>query len=330
MDEVTAIWAWCVTHKENITFGIALLAFFQPLAPLGLLLRHWATGPKLVFGLEQGSSDEQVVVQIANVGARAATLRVRWTARSGMQMEHVPQPAMILPGESLRVRLSIDRLNLLAHGMGFSSSTASQSDPLGWLDIQHEDQRFGPKLRLGKSILLVPGSDYTVVSSSVTLDKLPRRRWKEKVRPLGWLLEPLDRRRKQKEAEQRAREDAEIFQHAQETLRENGIEIASAPDGDEGRTTRLLGELGRRGWEWEYGPGGAGYEVVARKTWFPSSSMTIRRTGETPSEALILALGRAIQEDESQGTTPGHYPSPMRDRDPLNFPPTDPRHDMDF
>lgn len=99
VDAVTAICDWRIMPEKNITFAIGLLAFFNPLAPIGWLVRHRATGPKLVFGLEHGSSDDEVV---ANVGASvAADVRVRWTARSGMKMDHVPQPAMILPDESL-------------------------------------------------------------------------------------------------------------------------------------------------------------------------------------------------------------------------------------
>lgn len=101
-------------------------------------------------------------------------------------------------------------------------------------------------------------------------------------------------RRGRVEAERRRRDDARWYVEAQAFLAERDIR-----PGDNGFSVEILmGELGRRGWQWEFAPGGKGYEAHAEKRWFPSSSHSIRFSAPAPEEVFVKVLAAAIQEDE--------------------------------
>ncbi len=331
MDQVNTAWESAVQHKENITFAIALLAFFRPLAPLGMLLKRRASGPRLEFGFEHGASADEVILKVVNAGrSLASDVRLRWNARSSMAMEPIPQPTLLLPGESLRIRFSIEQLAAIIYMSTADRTQKGRNALLGWLEITYHGIGWR-RQRTGLSIIPSNETDVSTVVSAVALGPLPRRPIKQALPWVQWIGERIGfaRRRALRAAEKQARADAMQLDQARAFLIENGVDVRSGDEDGGSSTHKLLGELGRRGWDWECYPVGIGYETVAEKKWHPSSSMLIRTTGATPEEAVILALASAIKEDQERGTDVGPFRPHQLDLDPPNFPPGDPRHDMD-
>jgi hypothetical protein len=111
-------------------------------------------------------------------------------------------------------------------------------------------------------------------------------------------------RRHVKAEEQGEKADAARLHAARDVLQKNGIEL-NCIDQNGDQVHFILGELSRRGWEYEYYPGGIGYDVVARKIWHPSTSVRLHMTGQTLLEAAILALANAIENDEERNRLGG-------------------------
>lgn len=331
-EQISRFWEWARDYEGTVHYlGVVVPLVLVLLTPLWLLFRFWLNRPKIVIRLEKSESDEEAVVRIANLGHRAVQkVAVRWVRRSAMDMEPIPQPTYIPSGDSISAKVAIDRLSLLAHGAGFSRINSQSDDPLGWVEIIYP--RVLGRSRTGRSILYSGSVDHPSVASSLALGHLPRRSLMEALPWFRWIDERLGfaSRRKARAAQEQARADAERLRYAIGELVKNGIDVEQGGEDGPAAHSQLYGELSRREWSWEFSPGGIGYETVARKTWPPSSSMTLVMAGETLFESLVLALEAASRADREHGTNIGTFRSTLGDRDPLNFPPGDSRHDTDF
>ena len=80
-------------------------------------------------------------------------------------------------------------------------------------------------------------------------------------------------------------------------LAEQGISVEPQSP-DDAVFQRLLEELVRRGWALKFDSYGSGYTVKAEKSWWPSSSQTIRTYGDTREDAAMVALAHALSVDK--------------------------------
>lgn len=323
MAEAVGAWDWMVSQKDNITFALALLAFLRPWSWIPYLLSRPPKAARLDFGLERGEVDNELVLRVVNVGGSPASeIHLRWVPQSSLSMEPVPQPAILLPGEHLPIRFSTEPLDVLLHGR-----RAGRGGLLGWLEITYSGRGWR-RSRTGTSFV-PPAGNGAGEAVKISLSSLPRRTPKEALPWLAVLEVTLgfEQRRQRKEAKRQEQEYSERLAAAHKVLANNGIDLGGFDEEAELPTRRLFGELGRRGWRWDYGPGGLGYETVADKRWPPSSSMTIRLSGKTPQDSAVLVLASAIQEDKDRGTHVAPFRPQSSEDDRLNLPAWDHHRD---
>lgn len=277
---------WLTDHQPAITTAAALLALFRPWALLGYFRGLRKNAPRIEFGIERVGEligeNVDIVLKVANVGGSVASdVRLTWNQRSRCTMKPVPQPLMLLIGEHRLFEFSVHPLDLI---MGHTDDRN-----LGWLVLTYSEGGWRRK-RSGRSLVVAH-------STPIPLDlrRIPRKQLREIIPIIGKIAD-------ERSEKQRTRQFNEWLQRAKADLVERGIPVEAEQDGDD-VLGRLLGELGSRGWAWDYAPGGFGYEVVADKTWPPSSSLRIRFSASTPEDAAALVLARAIEEDELKAGT---------------------------
>lgn len=324
MDLILSVIDWIVSFEDTSS---ALASLLRLLAPVAGGFAFWWRRPQLDFNLGKTDQEDEALLFITNVGGRRAKdVKVSWFRQSEMSMEPIPQPTFVQPTQSISTTLTIEPISLLAHGAGLNRWDPSLEDPLGWIEVTHRG--LVRRIRSGRSIVYVNNGTQKQIAHSLGLSKLPRRSLKEAFPLAGWLDRRLGfaDRRNEKLVEERAKADTIRLQNAKNFLLENGVEI-----GDQNRDSTkeqiLFGELGSRGWRWDFSPEDGGYRTIARKRWYPSTSMSIHMVADTVSDSATLALASAIREDEERGVSV--KPKPL-ELDPLSFPPTDPRHDMDW
>jgi hypothetical protein len=149
--------------------------------------------------------------------------------------------------------------------------------------------------RVGRS-LVVATSDTGYAQTFIDFAPLPPKRLRDVLPFVGRIADA-------RAAQSRARLVAANLAKAKGDLAEQGVSVEpQSPDDDVFQ--RLLEELARRGWAWEFESYGGGYTVKAEKSWPPSSSQTIRTYGDTREDAAMVALAHALSADKEHGVAP--------------------------
>ena len=267
---------WVKAHQAIV--GILLTVV--PIASIArFIVTHRKNEPGIEFELEHvdeiaGNNNMGVVLKVTNFGGSAATkVRYTWTRRSGCTMTPVPQPFMLLQNDSRRFEFSVRPAELI-----WRLTESKEHQILGWLELTYNA---GGHLwtRVGHAIVMSDNADV-----AVDLAPIPRK-------ILGEIIPLLGQWRNKRLRDRDVHNFTQWLQDSRAYLVERGIQVECL-EGDDG-FHRLLGELGGRGWTWNFGPGGRGYEVHAEKHWPPSSHMSIRLSAETTIDAATLVLASA-------------------------------------
>lgn len=285
---------WLKNNQGAITAATAILALLRPWGWIGHFRGIRRQAPQLEFGLEQdfvvSGNGTDISLKLVNAGGSAAAdIRITWNQRSTCTMDPVPQPFMLLVGEQRIIHFRAESLDLVLR--------VDEDSPLGWLVVTYSEGGWRRR-RVGRSLLLAKHQAHT---DRITPDlgPLPRRAPREVFPFIGTILDAVNppEKRQRKLQENEKRRFNYWVQDSRGSLLDHGIRL----DGEhEEVLSRLLGELGSRGWEWRLEPGGRGYEIEARKTWPPSSSMTIKFDAPTSETAAVLVLAAAMREDEDR------------------------------
>jgi len=287
------LWDWLGTN--GVALGIVI-----SLAVAGTsLLRYWWVRPRLAFALDVDSCPEEATIAITNVGDRAAEdVRATWVRRSPMDMGRIPQPQLILAKQTLNIELTMAHDDRLLHNM--ADGYDLKSSPFGYLIVSWKRP-----IRRGRSraaVLPLDAYGGGRLSTSITLGKVPRTPINES-RIARWGDRASGRERRRLAVLEYSRKSGERLQlaHAIKSLGDAGVILPKASD--EEKAHLVLGELGRRGWEWEFQTVGPGYRVDASKLYLPSSRASVTSSRQTLFEAAVIALDMAIGSDAEHGET---------------------------
>lgn len=284
---LTQSWAWLELNSGALTAVIAIIGF------VGVLHRYWSGRPQLVIAMAEGSKEESATLTVTNIGNRPAVdTRATWTRLSPMEMENFPQPKLIQSRESLRIELSLDHENRLRHN--FRDGYEGKDSPFGFLRITWK--RRVRRARTASAVVPLGAFGKGGLSTSVTLGKIPRTPFKQSNLYLWWYRSTG----KEKQLEEASAYSQRIGEGLQlaialKSLSEAGVIFPQVSD--EEKAHLALGELGRRGWEWDFGPESFGYQVDAKKAYFPTIRASVTAQGRTLYEAAVIALHMAIESD---------------------------------
>jgi len=285
------LWDWLATNGP--TLGIVI-----SLAVAGTsLLRYWWVRPRLAFALDVASCSEAATIGITNVGDRAAEdVRATWVRRSPMEMGRIPQPQLILAKQTLNIELTMAHDDRLLHNM--ADGYDLKCSPFGYLVVSWK--RPIRRARSRTAVLPLDAYGEGRLSTSITLGRVPRTPIKES-RIARWWDRASGRQRRRLAVHEYSRKSGERLQlaHAIKSLGEAGVILPKASDDEKAHVA--LGELGRRGWEWNLRTEGPGYRIDAKKIHFPSSHASVTTSRRTLFEAAVIALDMAIGSDADHG-----------------------------
>lgn len=279
---------WIIDHQIAAGLIVAIIAAlglkFESIVGFFKGLRK--NQQRIEFELERtdpitGRETMSFAIKVANVEGRAASdVRYIWTRRSSCKMTPAPQPFMLTVGEPRRFEFTCRPVDLVTR--------RKDEKRLGWFELEYNPGS-GRRKRIGRSVIVSGQAEIPI-----DLAPLPPKSLDDYI--------PLLRRWNEKSLRDRdIRNFTKWLQDSRAYLEARGIPVNLIAN--EETLHRLLGELGGRGWAWDFAPGGRGYEVHAEKAWPPSSSMSIRFSADTALDAATLVLASAIQEDEDRSAS---------------------------
>jgi hypothetical protein len=290
----TSLPEWTQSIIRLIADIATWLADYQ--APLALLISALALfksfqrkTPQLELGLERiddlVGDESSVILRLTNVGERAASdVQVTWVQQSRCTMRPVPQPFTLPAVDHRLFEFTVRPIELIMR-----IGRADDARRLGFVVVTYGGGGWRRR-RVGRSLMMAERKAGSA-PSPITLTRLPRPRLRD--------LIPAFRRMADARAERdHARRFAEWLTSSKAYLVARGIPVVPQ-EKDDDVFRRLLGELGSRGWAWEY-ESGDGYMIKAEKLWLPSSSWTIRYIAETREDVAALVLAAAMQQDAEQ------------------------------
>ena len=285
---ITRFVDWALAHQASLALLLSALAVFSPWGLIGGLVRFVQSRrrntPQIAFGFDRIDDllgdESSFVINITNVGGSAAKkVRTEWHPESSCDLRPPAQPFTLLPGATqlcefvVRPIDAILRINRPMAERRLGSFTITYDG--GWR-----------RRRAGTSLVMVE-RDTGHAQNAIDLRPLPRKRLRDLAPFIGRMTDA-------QAARKRTQRVAEGLAWAQSYLAEHAIPVEQqGPDDDVFR--RLLDELQRRGWAWDYESTGPGYTVKAEKSWPPSSSQTFRIFADTREDVAMVALARAIQ-----------------------------------
>lgn len=255
-----------------------------------------STAPRIHFSAAK-SDDESLAIQMVNSGERVASdVRIKWTPLSDCIMDAVPQPFILLSGQSTQLRFEIDHHSLMVHQFPVDLSDPDGSPrvppPLGVVQVWYKGNWpwssltgftltsrrdvFGPlavtPARLPPEFSSGPRSAITQIKSRVA----GNRRGPSHPPP-DW--DQINEKQ---------------IRRAQAILRRRRILNDQCPL----PRARLNVMLNERGWLTSVESGTEYPEISATKNYHQTVSFSFRTWGKTVEEALLKALSEAILHDE--------------------------------
>jgi hypothetical protein len=288
--------AWAVADNVLVGLLLSALAVFSPWGPIRFFWSLWRNAPRFAFGFDRIDDligDESgLAIKLTNVGGRVASdVQTDWVPESTCEHRPPAQPFTLLPGGEQVCEFTAVPIDLILR-----IDRSKMKRRVGSLIVTYRDGWL--RRRVGRLVIVAKrntGHAQTVFD----LRPLPRKRLRDVVPAIGkWQDARAERQRVQRVVEKLA--------WARSYLAERGITVQQwGQDDDVFR--RILGELQRRGWAWEYESSGSGYTVKIEKSWPPSTSQTFRVFADTREDVVMVALARAIQfeAERSVATLPG-------------------------
>lgn len=287
---------WALDNKDSLALLMSALALFRPWGLVGGLVRAFQTrrhnAPQIEFGFERIDDllgdQSSFVINVTNVGGSAAKkVRTEWHPASTCELRPPAQPFTLLTGATQPCEFVVRPIDVILR-----INRPAPERRLGSFAVTYDG---GWRRRRVGASLVMSEQNTGHAQNAIDLRPLPRKRLRDVVPIFGRIADA-------RAARKRAQRVADGLAWARAYLAEHSIPMAhQGPDDDVFR--RLLGELQRRGWAWEYESSGSGYTVKAEKSWPPLSSQTIRAFADTREDAAMVALAGAINyEAERSGT----------------------------
>jgi hypothetical protein len=292
--EIARFAAWAFANRETLgLFGTALgiLAFVGSLIKNALIGRGKA--PQIEFGFDRiddlVGDESGFVITATNVGERAARqVRTEWYQESRCELHPPAQPFTLRPDTGKHLAFTVRPIDLILR-----IGRPATERRLGSLVLTY---RHGWRRRRVGCSLAVATRDTGHAQTVIDFTPLPPKRLRDVMPFVGRIADA-------RAAQARARVVAAKLAKAKADLAERGISVEpQSPDDDVFQ--RLLDELARRGWAWEFESYGSGYTVKAAKSGRPSSSQTIRTYGDTREDAVMVALAHALSADKEHRGAP--------------------------
>jgi hypothetical protein len=292
--EIARLAALAWANREAITlFGTALgiLVIVGNLIKNALIGR--AKAPHIEFGFDRIDDligDESgFVITATNIGERAARqVRTEWYPESSCELHPPAQPFTLLPGTEKGLTFTARPIDLIVR-----IGRPVPRRRLGSLVLTY---RHGWRRRRVGCSLVVATRDTGHAQTVIDFTPLPPKRLRDVLPFLGRIADA-------RAARAWARLVTANLAKAKADVEEQGISVEpQSPEDDVFQ--RLLGELVRRGWAWEFESYGSGYMVKAEKSWWPSSSKMIRAYADTREDAAMVALAHALSADKEHGVAP--------------------------
>jgi hypothetical protein len=289
-------WVWLAANGVQVTIILTVGGF---------LGRYWLDRPRLAFFMDHGSTAEAAVLAVTNMGGREAEgVRVAWVQTSRMAMSLFPQPKLIVAKESLRIELSMSHDDRLTHNLAYAYGDAQSPFGYVWVTWQRPIRR----VRLGRAIVPIGAYGGGRLSTSISLGKVPRTPFKESRLVRWWnRISGLDRRWDEAYTYSRKSGEKLPLANALKSIEAAGVFLPDVSDDE--KSHLVLGELGIRGWEWEYQTIEAGYSVEAEKRYFPTVGASVLSERRTLYEAAVIALNMAIESDQDRFERLGEEPN---------------------
>jgi hypothetical protein len=246
--------------------------------------------PQIALGFERIDDllddESSFGINVTNVGGSAAKkVRTEWRPESSCHLRPPAQPFTLLPGTTQPCEFIVRPIDAI---LRIDREAARRR--LGSFAVTYDG---GWRRRVGASLVMVE-RDTGHAQNAIDLKPLPRKRLRDVVPNIGRMADARATRK-------HAQRVTESLASTRSYLAEHGIPVEQQSLEDD-VFDRLLGELQRRRWAWEYASSGSGYTVKAEKSWPPSSSQTIRAIADTREDVAMVALARAIQyEAERSG-----------------------------
>jgi hypothetical protein len=249
--------------------------------------------PHIAFGFDRiddlVGDESGFVITATNIGERAARqVRTEWFPESSCELHPPAQPYTLRPDTEKSLAFTVRPIDLILR--------IGQPAPRRRLGSLVLTYRHGWRRRRVGCSLVVATRDTGHAQTVIDFTPLPPKRLRDVLPFVGRIADA-------RAAQARARLVAAKLAKAKADVEEQGIPLEpQSPEDDVFR--RLLEELARRGWTREFESYGSGYTVKAEKSWWPSSSRTIRTYADTREDAAMVALGHALSADKEHGVVP--------------------------